>query len=98
MTRKNTLFWVILGLVIALGFPNLASAGRDSILLEDVKTLTLHAGRMTRANRVAAVPQLQCVGFAPIPPRQVISDTRDNSQKWQFILCDPHLGLEHQIL
>ena len=35
-----------------------------SVLLEDVKTLTLQKGQRTEARRVSAVPQLKCVGGA----------------------------------
>jgi len=33
-----------------------------SVLLEDVKTLTLQKGQRTEARRVSSIPQLKCVG------------------------------------
>ena len=42
-----------------------AAAGKtpaDAVLLSNIKTLTLHAGRQTTSRRGPAVPQLECVG------------------------------------
>lgn len=33
-----------------------------SVLLEDVRTLTLYKGQRTQARRVSSIPQLKCVG------------------------------------
>ena len=33
-----------------------------SVLLEDVRTLTLQKGQKTEARRVSSIPQLKCVG------------------------------------
>ncbi|CAF2512138.1 unnamed protein product [Rotaria sp. Silwood2] len=42
----------------------LVQAGNQqrSVLLEDVKTLTLHKGQRTEARRVSSIPQLKCIG------------------------------------
>ncbi|CAF1209062.1 unnamed protein product [Rotaria sordida] len=39
-----------------------AGGQHRSVLLEEVKTLTLHKGQRTEARRVSSVPQLKCVG------------------------------------
>ncbi len=49
MNRK-ILFWKSLG------------GNHRSVLLEDVKTLTLQKGQRTEARRVSSIPQLKCVG------------------------------------
>ncbi len=33
-----------------------------SVLLDDVKTLTLYKGQRTEARRVSSIPQIKCVG------------------------------------
>ena len=33
-----------------------------SVLLEDVRTLTLQRGQRTQAKRVSSIPQLKCIG------------------------------------
>lgn len=39
-----------------------AAPGKDAIRLSNVKTLTLHAHRLTSARRVSPIPQLNCIG------------------------------------
>lgn len=51
--------------LLALSSPQLASGARtpsDAVLLSNIKSLTLRGDKMTTARRVAAVPQLNCVG------------------------------------
>ena len=51
-----------LPILVYLVSTTLASKSAESVLLSNVKTLTLHNGVKTTHNRVPAVSQLQCIG------------------------------------
>ncbi|CAF0739017.1 unnamed protein product [Didymodactylos carnosus] len=51
-------------LILLLSTTNFIDAGaqQKSVLIEDVKTLTLHKGQKTQARRTSPIPQLKCTG------------------------------------
>ncbi|EDQ86738.1 uncharacterized protein MONBRDRAFT_33739 [Monosiga brevicollis MX1] len=61
MTPRALPLLLLVGVAVAVvaGF---SSGGKDRVLLDQVKVLTLKAGAMTTGRRSSPVPQLKCVG------------------------------------
>jgi len=61
MANTKILLQVVVISCILYIFSSVAE-GSSKVKLTDVKTLTLHNGEMTKGRRVAAIPQIKCIG------------------------------------
>ncbi|CAF1019005.1 unnamed protein product [Adineta steineri] len=52
----------LLGSILYLISPFVQGGGHQSVLLQNVQTLTLYKGQKTQARRVSSIPQIKCVG------------------------------------
>ena len=65
MRRLTTTLLALASTLSTLPTTTLAAVRKtpaDAVLLSNIKTLTLHAGRQTTSRRGPPVPQLECVG------------------------------------
>nr|ACD37556.1 7TM protein 66 [Adineta vaga] len=53
---------LIVTIITCLAFHLVQGGNQQSVLLENVQTLTLYKGQKTQARRVSSIPQLKCVG------------------------------------
>ncbi|KAF9315954.1 Store-operated calcium entry-associated regulatory factor [Podila horticola] len=61
--RSSTLLLVLAAFVAWISPASaFGSSSNQKVLLQDVRTLTLHRGRMTTGRRTSPVPQLNCIG------------------------------------
>ncbi|KAG0342138.1 Store-operated calcium entry-associated regulatory factor [Podila horticola] len=64
LTLRSSTLLLVLAAFVAWISPASAfgSSSNQKVLLQDVRTLTLHRGRMTTGRRTSPVPQLNCIG------------------------------------
>ncbi len=58
MARKNAIVSLLIFAVICLPFLSASPLPAESILIDDVRALTLHEGRETTHRRVSAISQV----------------------------------------